>query len=156
MCLQNFIKIFQTELNFTVFKSWTSAKLRPIQNVIWLPHESHHVNINVYGKFHHNIPLSSRDRAIFKFFRIWSSAKPRPKKNVISQPLVLDLVNINFYAKVYQNIPLSSKDRAILIFSEFEPRKCLGQSQMIFDNLLGYILSISLRMQNFIRIFQAV
>ena len=26
------------------------------------------VNINVYAKFHHNIPLSSRDRAIFIFF----------------------------------------------------------------------------------------
>ena len=35
---------------------------------------------NVYAKFHHNIPLSSRDRAIFTFFRIWSSAKHRPMK----------------------------------------------------------------------------
>ena len=30
-------------------------------------HGLHHVNINVYVKFHHNIPLSSRDRAIFTF-----------------------------------------------------------------------------------------
>ena len=77
-------------------------------------------------------------------------------KNVISQSLGLDLVNINVYAKVYQNIPLSSRDRAIFTFSEFEPRQRLGQSQMIFDNLLGYILSISMRMQNFIKIFQTV
>ena len=27
----------------------------------------HHVNINVYAKLHHNIQLSSRDRAIFNF-----------------------------------------------------------------------------------------
>ena len=87
-------------------------------------------------KFHHNIPISSSDRVIFTFFRIWSSAKPRPMKNVISQSLGLDLANINVYAKVYQNIPLSSRDRAIFTFSEFEPRQRLGQSQMIFDNLL--------------------
>ena len=31
--------------------------------------------------------------------------------------------------------------------SEFEPRQRLGQFQMIFDNLLGFILSISMRMQ---------
>ena len=92
----------------------------------------------------------------FHFFRIWSSGKLRAMKNVISQSLGLDLVNINVYAKVYQNIPLSSRDRAIFTFSKFEPRQRLGQSQMIFDNLLGYILSISLRMQNFIKIFQTI
>ena len=59
--------------------------------------------------------------------------------------LGLDLVNINVNAKVYQNIPLSSRDRAIFTFSEFEPRQRLIQSQMTFDNLLGYILSISMR-----------
>ena len=77
------------------------------------------------------------------FFRIWSSAKPRPLKNVISQSLGLDLVNNNVYAKVYQKIPFSSRDRAIFTFSEFELRQHLGQSQMTFDNPLGYILSIS-------------
>ena len=77
-------------------------------------------------------------------------------KNVISQSLWIDLVNINVYAKVYQNIPLSSRERAIFTFSEFGPRQRLGQSQMTFDNLLGYILSISLRMHNFIKIFQTV
>ena len=77
-------------------------------------------------------------------------------KNVISQSLGLDLVNINVNAKVFQNIPLSSRDRAIFTFSEYEPRQRLGQPQMIFDNLLGYILSTSLRMQNFIKIFQTI
>ena len=92
----------------------------------------------------------------FHFFRIWSSAKPRPMKNVISQSLGLDLVNINVYAKVYQNIPLSSRDKVIFTFLELEPRQRLGKSQMTFDNRLGYILSIALRMQNFIKIFQTV
>ena len=87
----------------------------------------------------------------FHFFRIWSSAKARPMKNVISQSLGLDRVNINVYAKVYQNIPLSSRNRAIFTFSELEPRQRLGQSQMTFDNPLGYILSISMHMQNFIK-----
>ena len=84
----------------------------------------------------------------FPFFRIWRSAKPRPMKNVISQSLGLDLININVYTNVYQNIPLSSRDRAIFSFSEFGTRQRLSQSQMIFDNHLGYILSISMRMQN--------
>ena len=83
----------------------------------------------------------------FSLFRIWSSAKPRATKNFISQSLGLHLVNINVNAKVYQNIPLSSRDRAIFTFSEFEPRQRLGQSQMAIDNLLGFILSISMRMQ---------
>ena len=61
----------------------------------------------------------------------------------------LDLVNINVYAKVYRNIPLSSRNRAIFTFSEFEPRQRLGQSQMTFNNLLGYILSISMCMKIF-------
>ena len=77
-------------------------------------------------------------------------------KHVISQSLGLELVNINGYANAYQNIPPSSRDRTIFTFSEFEPRQRLGQSQMIFDNFLGYILSISMRMQNFIKIFQTV
>ena len=115
----------------------------------------HHVNINVYAKFHHNIPINSRDRAILTFSE-FGARQRRLMKNVILQSLGLDLVNINVYEKVYQNIPLSSRDRAIFTFSEFEPRQRHGQSQMTFGNLLGYILSISLRMQNFINIFQTV
>ena len=75
-------------------------------------------------------------------------------RNVILRSLGLDLVNINGYAKVYQNIPLSSRDMAIFTFSEFKPRQRLDKFQMTFGNLLGYILSISMRMQNFIIIFQ--
>ena len=45
---------------------------------------------------------------------------------------------------------------AFSTFSEFEPRQRLGQSQIIFDNLLGYILSVSMRMQHFIKVVQTV
>ena len=99
-------------------------------------------------------------------------------KNDVSQSLGLDLVNINVYAEVYQYIPLSSRDKAIFtflefalgrastddkchfatvsLFSEFKPRQKLNQSQMSFDNLIGYILSISMCMQNFITMFHSV
>ena len=87
---------------------------------------------------------------------MFSEFEPRQNLDQSQMSLGLDLVNINVYANVYQNIPLSSRDRASFTFSEFEPRQSLGQSQMTFDNLLGYILSISMRMQNFIKIFQMV
>ena len=92
----------------------------------------------------------------FSLFQNLELGKTSTEKNVISQSLGLDLVNINVYAKVYQNIPLSSRDGATFTFSEFEPRQRLGQSQIPFDKLLGYILSISMHMQNFIKIFQTV
>ena len=72
------------------------------------------------------------------------------------QSLCLDHVSSNVYAKFYQNIPKGSRDRASFTFSEFEPRQNLDQSQMIFDNLVRYILSISMCMQNFIAIFHSV
>ena len=77
----------------------------------------------------------------FHFFRIWHSARPRPMINVILQFLGLDLFNVKLSAKFYQNIP-----NGLIVnfhfFSEFEPRQNLDQSQMSFDNLIGYILSI--------------
>ena len=58
-----------------------------------------YVNIIVYAKFHHNIPLSSRDRAIFTF----SEFKPRQRlgrfQMIFDNPLGYILVNINAYAK---------------------------------------------------------
>ena len=44
----------------------------------------------------------------------------------------------------------------VSLFSEFEPRQKINQSQMSFDNLMGYILSISMCMQNFITILHSV
>ena len=64
---------------------------------------------------------------------------------------------------LFQNLALgkaSTDDKChfaiVSRFSEFEPRQKLNQSQMSFDNLMGYILSISMCMQNFITIFHSV
>ena len=53
--------------SLTFFRIWTSAKTQPISNVIWQSLGVHLVNIIVHAKFHHNIPLSSRDSAIITF-----------------------------------------------------------------------------------------
>ena len=57
------------------------------------------------------------------------------------------------FIKIYQKVqgigPVS-------LFSEFEPRQNLNLSQISFDNLIGYTLSISMCMQNFITIFFTV
>ena len=78
------------------------------------------VNINVNAKFHHNVPLSSRDSVIITFSEFWSSTK-------LSQSLGLDVVSINVYATVYQNILLSSRDRAIIPFSDFGVQQSLDR-----------------------------
>ena len=64
---------------------------------------------------------------------------------------------------LFQNLALgktSTDDKChfaiVSFFSEFETRQKLNQSQMSFDNLMGYILSISMCMQNFIAIFHSV
>ena len=91
----------------------------------------------------------------FSLFGIWSSAKPRPRINVILQFLGLDLFNLKLSAKLYQNIPNGLRVK-FHFFSEFEPRQNPDQSQMSFDNLMGYILSIPMWMQNSITIFHSV
>ena len=108
---------------FRIFWIWTSAKTQPISNVIWQSHGVYLININVYAKFHHNIPLSSRDSAIITFSEF--GARQSLDRWTIS--FRLDLVNINVYAKVYQNIPLSSRDMAIFTFSEFGARQSLDR-----------------------------
>ena len=64
---------------------------------------------------------------------------------------------------LFQNLALSkasTDDKChfaiVSLFSEFESRQKLNQSQMSFDNLMGYILSISVCMQIFITIFLTV
>ena len=58
------------------------------------------------------------------------------------------------FIKIYQKVqgigPVS------LFFSEFEPRQNLDLSKISFDNLIGYILSISMCMQNFSTLFFTV
>ena len=64
---------------------------------------------------------------------------------------------------LFQNLVLGNASIAdkchfaiVSLFSELEPRQKLNQSQMLFDNLMGHILSISMRMQNSITIFHSV
>ena len=71
--------------------------------------------------------------------------------NVILQFLELDLVNINVSAKFYQNIPIGLRVKFHFFQNYF--RQNLDQSQMSFDYFMGYIMSISMCMQNFITIF---
>ena len=52
----------------------------------------------MYAKFHHNIPLSSRDRAIFTFSEL-ELGKASTDENAILQSLWIDHVNITVYAK---------------------------------------------------------
>ena len=64
---------------------------------------------------------------------------------------------------LFQNLVLgkaSTDDKChfaiVSLSSEFEPRQKLIQSQMSFEHFMGYILSISTRMQNFITLFHSV
>ena len=62
-------------------------------------------------------------------------------------------MGMQYFIKIYQTVqgigPVS-------LFSEFEPRQNLDLSQISFDNLIGYVLSISMYMHNFITIFLTV
>ena len=49
------------------FRIWSSAKPRPMKNVISQSLGLDLANINVYATVYQNIPLSLRDRAIFTF-----------------------------------------------------------------------------------------
>ena len=112
------------------------------------------------------------------FFRIWTDAYqnvPKAERIWFTCFLDLDLGIASTDDKWHLAIPLSSSREwqclCIILskysksfkrygqfhcFSEFEPRQRLGQSQMIFDNFLGYILSISMCMQSFITIVRLV
>ena len=60
---------------------------------------------------------------------------------------------MQIFIKIYRKV---QEIRPVSLFSEFETRQNLDQFQMSFDNLIGYILSISICMQNFITIFFTV
>ena len=64
---------------------------------------------------------------------------------------------------LFQNLVLgkvSTDDKChfaiVSLFSEYKPQQKLNQFQMSFDNLMGYVLSISMCMQNFITIFHSI
>ena len=91
----------------------------------------------------------------FSLFQNLALAKASTDVNAILQFLGLDLFNIKVAAEFYQTIPNGLRDK-FHFFSEFEPRQNLDKSQMSFDNLKGYILSIPMCMQNFITIVHSV
>ena len=64
--------------------------------------------------------------------------------------IVMDMQNV---IKIYQKV---QEIGPVLLFSVFEPRQNLDQSQMSFDNPIGYILSVSMCTQNFITILFTV
>ena len=57
------------------------------------------------------------------------------------------------FIKIYQKV---QGIWSVSLFSVFEPRQNLDLSQISFGNLIGYIFSISMCMQNFIIIFFTV
>ena len=70
MCMQNFTIIFHSvqEIGpFSLFQNWSSAKPRPMKNDVSESLGLDLDNINVYADVYQNIPLSSRDKAIFTF-----------------------------------------------------------------------------------------
>ena len=157
MCLRNFIKYSKR------FKSYISlfSEVEPRQNLDQSQMSFDYLmgyimSITMRMQIFITIFHSVQEIGPSSLFQNLELGKASTDEKCHSQSLGLDLVNINVYAKVYQNIPLSSRERAIFTFSEFEPRQRLGQSQMMFDYLLGYILSISMRMQTFIKIFRTV
>ena len=63
------------------------------------------------------------------------------------------VMGMQHFIKIYQKV---QGTRPVSLFSESEPRQNLDLSQISFDNLIGYILSISMCMQNFITMFFTV
>ena len=74
MCMQNFITIFLSVQEIGPFSLFLNLELgKASTDVISQSLGLDLVNINVYAKVYQNIPLSSRDRAIFTFseFEPW-------------------------------------------------------------------------------------
>ena len=112
-------------------------------------------NIKLSAKFYQNIPNGLRVN--FHFFQNLNLGKTLTNsKYHLTISWATSCQYTNVYAKFHHNIPLSSRDRAIFTFSEFGARQKLNQSQVSFDNLMGYILSISICIQNCITIFHSV
>ena len=129
-------------------------------------------------KISFNIPLSSRDRAIFTFSE-FGARQYRDRWKMTFHNLLVYILSISMFTQkaikifhsvqeirpfsLFQNLALgkaSTDDKChfaiVSLFSEYEPWQKLNQSEMSFDNLKGYALSISTYIQNFITIFHSV
>ena len=88
MCMQNFITRFylvQEIAPLSLFQNLELGKASTDEKCHFAISWARFCQYQVYAKVYQDIPLSSRDRAIFHFFRNWRSAKPRPMINVILQ-----------------------------------------------------------------------
>ena len=129
---------------------------------------------------------STDDKCHFAIVSLFSESEPQQKlnqsqmsfDNLMGYILSISICMQNFITifhsvqeivplSLFQNLELgkastkaSTDDKChfaiVSLFSESEPQQKLNQSQMSFDNLMGYILSISICMQNFITIFHSV
>ena len=124
---------------WAIFRIWSSAKPRPLINIILQSLELGLVNINVSAKFYfkkskrfksyEHFSQTVRWQNLLKLSgdghcRIWTSAKPRPMKNGIWQSLGLHLVNINC---VQNSITIFHLIQEIFTFSVFGARQSLDQ-----------------------------
>ena len=107
MCVQNFITKFFTVQEiwpFSLFQNLELCKASTDRNVSSQSLGLDLLNTNVYAKIYQNIPLSSRDRAIFTFSEFGPRQSFHRRKNVSLQFLGLDVFDIKLSAKFYQNI----------------------------------------------------
>ena len=142
-CMQNFITMFFTVQEiFSLFQNLELGKASTEKNVSSQSLGLDLVNINVYAKVYQTIPHSSRDRAIFTF-----SEFGIPWARSFQHQIVCKI--LSKYSKRF-------KSYSFFFFQNLNFSKNLDQSQMSFDNLKGYILSIPICMQNFITIFHSV
>ena len=144
MCMQNFITIFFTVLEIgplSLFQNLELGKASTDKKCHFATSWARSCQCQCLRKSLSKYSTQCKRQGHFHFFRILHSAKPQPMINVILQFFGLDLFNIKLSAKFYQNIP-NGYIVDFHLFSEFEPRQNPDQSQMSFDNLMGYILSI--------------
>ena len=142
MFTQKFIKIFHSvqEIGpFLLFQNLALGKASTDDKchfaILWARSFQH----QIVCKFYQNIPNGLIVN--FHLFQNLNLGKTstNPKSHLtISWATSCQYTNV--YAQFHHNIPLSSRDL----------------SQISFDNLIGYILSISMCMQNFITIFFTV
>ena len=100
--MQNFITIFHSVQEIGafsfLFRIWSSAKSRLLKNDISQSLGINLVNINVYADVFQNIPLSSRDNAIFTLSEF--CARQILNQSQMSFDNLMGNININLYAKL--------------------------------------------------------
>ena len=97
---------------------------------------------------------SIQERAIFTFSEFGTRQSLTDDKCHFANPWARSFQH-QIVCKILSKYSKRFKSSVSLV-SEFEPRQNLDLSQMPFDNLMGYILSIPMCMQNFITIFHSV